>query len=293
MKNFVKYILKMVLILFISACFLDFTYTKIYETSNSRNKVQAIVNGSKDSLDVLILGSSRANNHLVTSEFTKDNIKAFNYGMSGSTLEEAALLLQVILEKKWDVKNVLLEVDLNVNSESSSEGTRAFFMPYLRNSTISNYYKTSENFNQLYFIPFYRYITYETKIGVREVFFSLIKKKTNSMQNGGFYPLTNVGKNMSYDLSKYQPKANKNYDKIKKTCKDYKINLVVITTPMCKNTANRKYFKEVKKKYPEIHNFENVVIDDKYFSSCGHMNVDGATIFTKEVIAFLKDSKNL
>ena len=73
----------------------------------------------------------------------------------------------------------------------------------------------------------------------------------------------------------------------------YKINLIVITTPMCKNTVNRNYFNELKKRYPEIHNFENVVTDDKYFSSCGHMNVDGARIFTKQIITFLKDSKNL
>jgi hypothetical protein len=293
MNNFVKHILKMVFILFISACLLDFIYTKVYENSNERNKIQAVINGNKNSLDVLVLGSSRANNHIVTSEFTKVKIKAYNYGMSGSSLEESALLLQLMLEKKWDIKNILLEVDLNVNSESYSEGTRALFMPYFRNSTISNYYKTSENFNQFYFIPFYRYIIYETKIGVREMFYSLIKKQTNSLQNRGFYPLTNIGENMSYNLSKYKPKANKNYNRIKKICNNNKINLVVITTPMCENTSNRNYFKDLKKRYPEINNFENVVTDDKYFSSCGHMNVNGATIFTKEIIAFLKDSKNL
>lgn len=293
MKTFVKYILKIVLILIVSAYTLDFLFTKVYESSKKRNKVQAIINGQKERLDVLVLGSSRANNHIVTSEFTNKSYKAFNYGMSGSTLEESALLLQLMLEKKWDIKNVLLEVDLNVNSESFSEGTRALFMPYLRNSTISNYYKNSKNFKQLYFLPFYRYVTYETKIGVREMLFSLVKKETNSLQNGGFYPLTNEGKNLNYDLSDYKPKTNKNYDRIKKICADYKINLIVITTPICKNTINRNYFKELKKRYPEINNFEDVVNEDKYFSSCGHLNADGATIFTKQIIAFLKDSKKL
>lgn len=293
MKIFVKYILKIVLMLIVSATLLDFIYTKVYESSKGRNKIQAVINGNKDSLGVLILGSSRANNHLVTSEFAKDRIKAFNYGMSGSTLEESALLIQLMFEKKWVIKNVLLEVDLNVNSESYSDGTRALFMPYFRNSTISNYYYTSENFNQLYYIPFYRYVKYETKIGVRELFFSIIKKKSNSLQNGGFYPLNNEGENMKYDLSKHTPRANKNYKKIKDLCQIYKINLIVITTPMCKNTVNRNYFKELKKRYPEIHNFEDVVTEDKYFSSCGHMNVAGATLFTKQIITSLKDSKNL
>lgn len=293
MQTFVKHILKIVLLLILSASLLDFIYTKVYETSKERNKVQAIINGNTGNFDMIVLGSSRANNHLVTSEFTKDRIKAFNYGMSGSSLEESALLLQLMLEKNWNIKNVLLEVDLNVNSESYSDGTRALFMPYFRNEIISNYYHTSENFNQLYYIPFYRYVAYETKIGVREVFFSILKRKSNSLKNGGFYPLTNVGKNMKYDLSKYTSKANKNYKKIKDLCRIHKINLIVITTPMCKNTVNRNYFKELKKMYPEIYNFEDVVTDDNYFSSCGHMNVEGATIFTKQIIDSLKNSKKL
>ena len=279
--------------LILSASVLDFFYTKVYASSKERNKIQAVLNGPKTNFDVLILGSSRANNHIVTSVFTKNHIKAFNYGMSGSSLEESALLLELMIEKKWELKNVLLEVDLNVNSESYSDGTRALFMPYFRNSIISNYYHASENFNPLYYIPFYRYVAYETKIGVREMFFSIIKKKSNSLQNGGFYPLVNVGKNMKYDLTKYSPKPNKNYQKIKDLCRMNAINLIVITTPMCENTSNRKYFKELKKMYPEIHSFENVVTEDKYFSSCGHMNVDGATIFTKKIIASLIDSKNL
>ena len=293
MKAFVKHILKTLLLLIVSACLLDFIYTKTYECSKGRNKVQAVINGSIDSLDVLILGSSRANNHIVTSEFVKKKIKAFNYGMSGSSLEESALLLQLMLKKKWGIKNLLLEVDLNVNSESYSDGTRAAFMPYFRNENISNYYQNIENFNQLYYIPFYRFVAYESKIGIREVFFSIIKKKSNALQNGGFYPLLNVGKNLKYDLSQYKPKANKNYKRVKDLCQKYKINLIVITTPICKSAINSNYFKELKKMYPEIYNFENLVADDKYFSSCGHMNVDGATIFTKEIIAFLKKYKKL
>ena len=293
MKSFVKHILKIVFIIVISACLLDFIFTNVYGKSSERNKIQAVINGNIKNYDVLILGSSRANNHIVTSEFSKKNIQAFNFGMSGSSLEESALLLQLMIEKKWNIKNVLLEVDLNVNSESYSDGTRALYMPYLRNKTISNYYKFSENFNSLYYVPFYRYVVYEAKIGVRELFFSIMKRKSNALQNGGFYPLTNQGKNMSYDLSKYAPKANKNYQKIKDLCRTYKINLIAITTPIYANTVNMDYFRALKKRYPEIHNFEDLVTEDTYFSSCGHLNVTGATIFTQRIIASLQDSKKL
>lgn len=291
MDTFFKYMLKTLLLLVISAFLLDFFYTEVYNSSKDRNKIQAVINGDVKNLDVLILGSSRANNHIVSSEFEKINVKTFNFGMSGSSLEESALLLQLILNKKWNIKNVLLEVDLNVNSESFSEGTRAVFMPYLRNETISTYYKETENFNQLYYLPFYRYIVYDAKIGAREMFFSLFHKKTNALHNLGFYPLNNKGKNLSYDLSKYQPKPNKNYKFIKELCQKNHVNLIVITTPICKNTINRNYFKELKLLYPEINNFENFVTDDEYFSSCGHMNAEGASMFTQKTIVFLKANK--
>ncbi len=68
------------------------------------------------------------------------------------------------------------------------------------------------------------------------------------------------------------------------------IHLIAITTPMCINTINRDYFNHIQTEiYPEIHNFENAVTDDKYFASCGHMNKEGAIEFTKIVFnAFFK-----
>ena len=44
------------------------------------------------------------------------------------------------------------------------------------------------------------------------------------------------------------------------------------------------YFERVKKAYPEIYNYENVVGDDKYFSTCGHLNDAGAKIFTAKIV---------
>ena len=57
MRTFVKYILKLLLILFISASFLDFFYTKVYANSKERNKIQAVINGNNKNFDVLVLGS--------------------------------------------------------------------------------------------------------------------------------------------------------------------------------------------------------------------------------------------
>jgi hypothetical protein len=47
------------------------------------------------------------------------------------------------------------------------------------------------------------------------------------------------------------------------------------------------YFDKVHKAYPEIHNYENAVIENKYFSSCG-MNDEGKNIYELLYTIFLK-----
>lgn len=55
-------------------------------------------------------------------------------------------------------------------------------------------------------------------------------------------------------------------------------------TPICANTKGLDYFDKVKKLYSEINNYENTVVEDKCFSSCGHMNDHGAPLFTARII---------
>jgi hypothetical protein len=47
------------------------------------------------------------------------------------------------------------------------------------------------------------------------------------------------------------------------------------------------YFDKVHKAYPEIHNYENAVIENKYFSSCG-MNDEGKNIYECIIHDFFK-----
>jgi hypothetical protein len=288
MKQFFVFTVKIILLLLFSALALDFSYSFIFSKSTERNKVENVINSKAKSYDVIILGSSRANNHFKTQLFIDKGLKAYNYGMSGSRLQESALLLKLMLERNYSIKNVIVEVDLNINSEGYSEGTRARFMPFLKSSkTISAYYKkilSETEFNSLYYVPFYRYIHYDSEIGFRELFFASIAKPSAHIQRSGFYGLRGEGKNMHYDMQSYSPKKNKDYELIKTLCAQNKINLISLTTPICENVKNRAYFAAVKKTYPEIHNYEDVVTANQYFSSCGHMNEKGAEIFTQRII---------
>ncbi|HNP33780.1 MAG TPA: hypothetical protein PKN96_10855 [Flavobacterium sp.] len=285
MKQFVVFIAKLLIILLFSAVVLDVLYTAVYLKSSKRNKIEYVISSKNKKFDVAFMGSSRTQNHMVAKLFIDKGISAYNFGMSGSKLDETALLLKLMLERNYKIKNIILDVDTNLNSNSHSDGVRAMYMPYLHYSqTIRNHYKSWDDYNKLVYIPFYRYIENDAKIGFREMFFSLVHKKSNALENFGYYALKGEGKNMSYDLSDYSPKRNVAYEEIKAICKKNNIHLIAIATPMCQECASDKYFNSIQSVYPEVYNYENKVTDDKYFSSCGHMNVDGATLFTTIIL---------
>lgn len=287
MKQFLIFTIKTLLLLFLLIVVLDILYTTVYLQSSNRGKIEYVYNSKAQNYDVVILGSSRANNHFVAPMFENKGLKTFNYGMSGGHLFEASLLLKLMVERHYKIKNVILEADLNLSNDHQAEGIAAQFLPYLHQSeTIKKHFEQEQDFKELYYIPFYRYIKFDERIGFREMFFNAIHKRTIHLDNLGYYPLgKKPNANMKNDIANLKPlKHNRYYQEIKQICKANKINFIAVMTPMCENTKGINYFQKVQKLYPEIHNYKNVVVKDKYFSSCGHLNDTGARLFTKKII---------
>lgn len=285
MKKFLLFTIKTIIILLLLAVVLDYCYTIIYLQSNNRNKIEYVYNSEARNYDVVILGSSRANNHFVTEMFEQKGLKTFNYGISGGHLFESSLLLKLMLERNYKIKTLILETDLNLSNEKRSETVASKFLPYIHNSEIiENHFSKEADFIYIYYFPFYRYIAFDGLIGFREFYKTLTKQTTNVLDHGGFHALQNKKGKMKNNISALNPLKNKYYEEIKQLCKENKINMIAVMTPMCENTKGINYFDKVKKVYPEIYNYENVVIEDKYFSSCGHMNDSGARILTARII---------
>lgn len=292
MKSFLLFIGKILLVLLLSAFALDFIYTTVFAQSETRNKVEHVINSKPQNYDVIILGTSRANNHFVSEMFEKEGLKTFNYGMSGSHLFETSLLLKLMVERGWNIKNVIVETDLNLSNEKRDDGTFGRFMPFMHQSkTITEHFKNEPDFAELYYVPFYRYIQFDAKVGFRAWYKTLIDEPTNSLANKGYYPLGfNPKANMKNNIASLVPLRNRYFEEIKQICKANHINLIAVTTPMCSNVKGMEYFKKVKALYPEIKEYEHVVARDEYFSSCGHLNDKGARLFTSKVVEdlFLK-----
>ena len=287
MNKFLLYTLKIGLLTILIAIVLDFGYTKVFLQSSDRGKIEKVFNSKGEKYDVVILGSSRANNHFVAPMFEERGLKTFNYGMSGGHLFEASLLLQLMIERNYQIKNVILEADLNLSNDHQAEGISAKFLPFLHESeTIRSHFENESDFMELYYIPFYRYVKYDAKIGVREVWDTSRNKPTSLLDNKGYYPLgKKPNANMKNNIANLNPlKKNQYYYEIKQLCEQKGIKFIAVMTPMCENTKGMDYFDKVKELYPEIHNYENAVLEDKYFSSCGHLNDAGARLFTARIL---------
>jgi hypothetical protein len=285
MKKFIVFIFQILFAIFLLLIILDLIYTAVYIQSSDRGKIDYVYNSKARNYDVVILGSSRANNHFVSQMFEDKGLKSFNYGMNGSSLFETSLMLKLMLERKYIIKNVIIEADLNLSNDGRSYGIASKFLPYVHDSKlIKHHFSCEKDFWQLYYIPFYRYVAYDGQIGFRETVLNVLHKKTIHLRNFGYIALGNEKGNMKYDLRELKPRRNKYYEEIKQICVENKINLIAVMTPMCSNIKGLDYFQEVNTIYPEIHNYENVVEGDQYFFTCGHMNDTGARLFTTRII---------
>jgi hypothetical protein len=286
MKQFLLFIGKILLVLLLSAFALDFIYTTVLSQSETRNKVENVMNSKPQNYDVIILGTSRANNHFVSELFEKQGIKTFNYGMSGAHLFETSLMLKLMIERGWKIKNVIVETDLNLSNEKRDDGTFGRFMTLMHSSkTITEHFKNESDFTELYYVPFYRYIQFDAKVGFRAWYKTLVNEPTTILANDGYYPLGyNPKASMKNNIESLVPLRNRYFEEIKQLCKVNNINLIAVTTPMCSNVKGMDYFKKVKTLYPEIKEYEHVVEGDEYFSSCGHLNDKGARLYTKKII---------
>jgi hypothetical protein len=286
MKQFSRLIVLILIAVAVLAVVLDWGYTTIFQQSSTRVKIEYVYHARPQQYDVVFLGSSRANNHFVAPLFEEKGIKTFNYGMSASHLFEASLLLKLMVERKFVIKKLILETDMNLANETRDAGISAQFLPYLHDSQIiKDHFSAEQDFWKLYYIPFYRYLAFDAKIGFREMNRSWRQVPTNYLDNLGYHPLGGKKKgNMKNDIRKMKPLDNRYYKEIKAICKANNIELIALMTPMCSNVQGIDYFDRVKSKYPEIHNYEKVVEGDQYFSSCGHLNDEGARMFTTIIL---------
>lgn len=282
MKQFLKYIISISISTIALLYLCDFIYTQVYINSNPRNKLQFILNTKNENFDIIFLGSSRVANHIDTKLFDSlSNKKTINLGVEGAGLNDNLLQLKLLIANN-NISNVFLQIDSNFEYDKPSNIAISEAMPFLNYNDIINTHikKYFNNFEKLEYIPFYRYAINDPKIGFREMFFSVANKKPKTNPSIGFTPkLGNKLPLIESSLPKKIKLKNIILDEITDICRKNKIQLTLYISPYCSKTKNMKYIEKLITKVPNLIDLSKGY-DDKLFFDCGHLNNQGANIFT-------------
>lgn len=260
--------------------------------------------------DVIIIGSSRASHHFVSSilqdsinTYLNKKVSVYNGGLDGRYLDCSSLLIENLITNHQN-KLLIWEID-NYSLYDNGFATIQYFAPFYHKNKIVKQY--IDNLGLVTRIKMksslYRY---NFNASFFKVLFGLVTKD-NCV--AGYSPLYNV---MKFDPNA-EEKTNKettnvryrevndylysNFVRVMNLCKKKKVNLIVISSPNYgknKNTYGEK--QDILSKLCKERNIPYInMIDEEYFENHhelfqdgGHLNDNGAKAFTKMFFEKLK-----
>lgn len=294
MKKFVKYILKIIILLLVSTYILDFIYTKTFSNCIPRTKFQYLRTQKNKSFDYIFLGSSRVENSVVSNLIEeKTGKRTINLAMQGSNLSDIHFIQKLLKSYKIKYKKIFIQLDGNFYTQNDfSRIVNYESAPFINeNNEITSFFKLSnkQQFWKCKNIPFYRYSYFSSKLGFREFVASLFKiEKYQFSKDKGYFPLKNSFKKTKLDFAK---PINKNcfLDSIVNFNISNKFNCVFFTSPYRINSKNElNKINQLVSKFPMTHNFSTNLQNDNYFQDNYHLNHKGALVFTSILIEKLK-----
>ena len=280
MKRFLTYTCFLFLITLLLLYVFDAMYTRIYGMDVPRSQVQWVKSLKKnDTLDYILLGSSRCKNHIQPNLIEKiSGKKGLNLGSYASGSFEVKLFIKEFL-KYGTTKKVFIQVDADsFNSQSPNDFAKVIWMPFIKEKDIySDFYEYDSDIYIYKVIPFYRYLKFEPKIGFRNTALILMGKKGNFLKEKGFTPTLGVMKNFKVFNFKVQDFENRNFTEIIELCKSKNIQLVFFTAPIYNSSGNLEILDKYLTNYYDL---SNSVKDKKLFKNRTHLNIEGSRIFT-------------
>lgn len=273
----------------ISAYALDFCFTYVYENSLPQNKVQYIHSLKNQKLDYIFIGSSRVENSVIAEEIEKQtNNKTVNLGIKGLKLKDMSYIIRLLKAYNVSYKKIFIQIDYSFNhEEESSKFFRFELLPFCNSSIsiIDEYLsETKEDYLLYKYIPFLKYTDSDQLIGFRKVLASLKNKSSYFKSNRGYEPLEGISSRIPEKIPNRVNKENKYFNEINTYVKSENLNVVYFSAPVSLKSENLAYFDELKKIVPQLHNFHNVISEEKYFYDNLHINNAGAVAFTNILI---------
>lgn len=286
MGKFFKYIGFLVIMVIALLYLLEWLYTNTYTKGLPRNKVSYVLSMNDKYIDYIFLGSSRVDNNIDAEVIeTITGKKALNLGIQGAKLDDYFLMLQLLKKQNINAEIVFIQVDYVYNMDGTSEILKSYLMPYIEDDLISSYIKERDsNYYKLKYLPFYRYLVYDYKLGFREHFNTFINKKSRlDLSNGYDAKYGTIGSKLQANLPKTINKESKTITAINEFAKENNIKVVYFMAPFCFNTINKDFSQKLKQKIPGLLDYSQLFTEDKYFFNPSHLNDLGAKEFSKRV----------
>jgi hypothetical protein len=207
-------------------------------------------------------------------------------------LADNLLELKLFLRKN-SMNYLFLQIDNNLEHLKPSNISLAEAMPFLSDSVVFNHSKQFiEQSEALKSIPFYRYALNDAKIGFRELLLSALHKKPAIDLSDGFTP--RFGNSIpDGPVQKLEEtiglKQNPILEQIKTLCQKHHVRLVLFISPYCSKMNIENYIQRMKKIEPGLIDLSRGY-DDALFFNCGHLNAQGAEVFTRNLYLSTKES---
>lgn len=257
----------------------------------NRSKVSWVKNISNEApLDYAVFGSSRAAFHINPKQILeKTNQFGVNLAYPAATNLEIKLMLQHFLEEH-EVKRIFIQVDKVYNKETIDPIAITPWMPYLRKDYVYNEIAKQDSlaFFKKY-LPFYRYMLYDSKLGFRELAMAFIKEDKME-ENLGFSGINGtMKKEATFRIKALENKKNRHLLEILEICKKNEISCYFFTAPYYQTDFNTEVLKE---NLPNYIDFSKSINNISMFNDYQHLNIQGAKAFTNLFIGTYFENKN-
>lgn len=278
MRKLVTYSLYLLGTVLVIMYALEGAYRWSYSHGTPRDKVQWLRSfEDKSNFDYVILGSSRSlhtiNPVQIDTQIGKNGI---NLGSPANGPFEIRLMFEEFI-KHAQAKKVFIQVDYR-NSEVPDPLGRVGWMPYITDDAIYNSFKHYEGDYHLYkYLPYYRFLKFDPKIGLRNVVLSLGGKGKTISEFNGFIPIDHQIKDVKKLDPNYPTAPNQHLIAIQEKAQELGMEVHFFTAPIFNNSFDFGPFNSYLHDYKDL---SNRLTNPAYFADNTHCNQEGAVAFT-------------
>jgi hypothetical protein len=246
----------------------------------------------KTKAEGLVMGSSRASHHFITDSLTSfKKLPFYNMGKDGQSIFYHYAMLKCVLERYTPKIIVLDLLNDELYNKSESYDRLSELLPYCRDHAALSFVEPLRG-------PFEKYKMTSQIYPFNSLLISIASgnssiSKNRFVEHNGYLPLFGE---FQGELEESQPTIEKEIDPHKlaiynlfiKDCKAHKIKLYITISPYLKllpeNSSTKLIENIARKNDVPFYNFSNdghFVQHRKFFWDPGHLNNEGALLFTK------------